>query len=363
MRRIKHNLSEASILPYPYPDTRMETSMWTKRFWDVECLYPLLAETRFQQGKLIGRMKTLDPSLQQAATIDMFTQDIVSSAALEGESLDYEDVKNIVALKLNSYHKFAQASTDRRLFTLITLHIGSGNSHDLDDLHDLHPIEAIQPVLRWAEEEDTVDSIIKAAIAHLWVITDIQKQESGSFGATSHETATVDSPHYDPGILARVVTDLLLVRSEQTKRLYSAKFYSLSTQILKEKPYYESVLERTLRNPQDISEWIEWFLYCLKSAVHASETQLETILFKHDFWTQHALQIDNDRQRQILEMLLNGYSARLTTTVWAKLTDCSQDTALRDIQDLINKEILQKLPGGGRSTAYALKDSSVGSAS
>lgn len=325
----------------------IDMSHWTHRYWDIECLYPLLAETRFLHGKLIGKMSSLDPALQQEAILEVLTQDIVSSAELEGENFTADQVKSAIEKwknhSLGSSHD--QTQLDAIVCTLLDF-TGHGSSQSTAGNSGLNRSEVIHPsyvqhIFSWVSQEDSIDPFIKSAIAHLWVLTDVETSDLQTKGGPTK------------GVLARAISDSLIPQ----------KYYSLSTQILKEKPYYESVLERTLSNPHDISEWNEWFLYCLKSAIEASETHLAAILFKHEFWAQHAIQIDSDRQRQILEMLLKGYSDKLTTTVWAEMTGCSQDTALRDIQDLIDKEILEKLPGGGRSTAYALKDSPVGYAS
>jgi len=133
---------------------------------------------------------------------------------------------------------------------------------------------------------------------------------------------------------------------------------ALPAQIEDERVYMERVLERTSQslsdgNP-DVSEWVEWFLYCVQSAIEESEKQLEPLQKEQEFWFQNGTKMENERQQKMVAMLLDGFTEKLTTTVWATLTDCSQDTALRDIQDLVEKGILEKLPGGGRSTAYQI---------
>jgi Fic family protein len=143
---------------------------------------------------------------------------------------------------------------------------------------------------------------------------------------------------------------MLLAKSEQTPQ----RFYSMSSQIEQERKAYYDVLERCQKGSLDITLWIEWYLNCLKRAIGASEKILEVVLVKDRFWKVHAGESFNERQRKVINRLLDGFEGKLTTSKWAKLTKCSQDTALRDISDLVERWVFAKDEAGGRSTSYVL---------
>jgi Fic family protein len=185
--------------------------------------------------------------------------------------------------------------------------------------------------IKWCNTSPELDPVIKAALAHFWFVT-IHPFEDGN------------------GRIARAIADLMLARSEKT----SQRFYSMSAQIQRERKAYYDILERCQKGTPDITEWIEWFLNCLKRAIAASEQTLETVLAKAGFWKTHTGQPFNERQRKVINLLLDGFEGKLTSSKWAKLTKCSQDTALRDISDLVTQKILAKEEAGGRSTSYAL---------
>jgi Fic family protein len=187
---------------------------------------------------------------------------------------------------------------------------------------------------KWANDTgDGTDAVQRAALAHLWFVT-IHPFDDGN------------------GRIARAIADWQLARSEGTSR----RFYSMSAQILHERTAYYDILERTQHGTLDITPWMQWFLTCLGRAFDRTETTLATVLRKARFWDAHARTPLNDRQRPMLNVLLDGFSGKLTTTKWATLAKCSHDTALRDIQQLIELGILQKDPGGGRSTGYSLRE-------
>jgi len=184
----------------------------------------------------------------------------------------------------------------------------------------------------WFNLEQNTDLVLKSAIAHLWFVT-LHPFEDGI------------------GRISRALSDILLARSDEQ----SYRFYSMSTQIRKERNSYYDILENTQKSGLDITNWLEWFLNCLLHSIENSEKLLEKIIFKHLFWIKHTRVNLNDRQRKILNMLMDDFDGVLNTTKWAKIGKCSQDTALRDIQDLIEKGILVKSEQGGRSTNYELK--------
>jgi Fic family protein len=185
--------------------------------------------------------------------------------------------------------------------------------------------------IKWCNASQGLDPVIKAALAHFWFVT-LHPFEDGN------------------GRIARAIADLMLARSEKT----SQRFYSMSSQIQRERKAYYDVLEHCQKGSLDITEWINWFLNCLKHAIAASEQTLELVLKKAGFWKAHAGESFNERQRQVINRLLDGFEGKLTSSKWAKLTKCSQDTALRDISDLVNRSVLTKDEAGGRSTSYTL---------
>lgn len=185
--------------------------------------------------------------------------------------------------------------------------------------------------LKWYNNSLEIDPVLKAAITHFWFVT-IHPFDDGN------------------GRIARAITDMQLARSDGSPQ----RFYSMSNQILTERKKYYDILERTQRSNGDITEWLEWFLSCLGNALINSREVLESVLTKAKFWELHSQRPLNDRQRLMLNKLLDGFEEKLTSSKWAKITRCSQDTAIRNIQSLINKGILRKEAEGGRSTNYEI---------
>jgi Fic family protein len=187
--------------------------------------------------------------------------------------------------------------------------------------------------LDWINGERGIDPVLKAAVAHLWFVT-IHPFDDGN------------------GRIARAIADMQLARSEQSPQ----RFYSMSAQIRQERKAYYEILERTQKGDLDITEWLTWFLACLSQAFDGTESILAGVLKKARFWEKHAGDTLNDRQRDMLNRLLDGFEGKLTSSKWAKVEKCSPDTALRDITDLLQRGILVRDEGGGRSTSYSLAD-------
>jgi Fic family protein len=185
--------------------------------------------------------------------------------------------------------------------------------------------------LVWFEKENSTDLVLKAGLAHLWFVT-IHPFDDGN------------------GRIARAIADMVLARSERSPQ----RFYSMSAQIQKERKSYYEILEATQKGDVDVTRWLEWFLVCLGRAFDRAETILAAVLSKARFWDRFAATEFNERQRSMINRLLNGFEGKLTSSKWAKLEKCSQDTALRDIEDLIKKGALTKDSAGGRSTSYSL---------
>ncbi len=360
-----------------------ENIRWPEFKWGNESILPLLSAVRYQQGIIVGKMGALGFELKNQANLEILTLDILKTTEIEGELLNPDQVRSSIARRLGlnisglvtsdgnvdgvvdmmldaTRHYNKELSKDR-LFAwhnslFPTSHSGinkiiTANWRDdstgpmqvvsgpigKEKMHCRAPAAEIvdqemQLFFEWLNNSRNIDLVLKAGIAHLWFVT-IHPFEDGN------------------GRIARAITDMILAQSDNQQY----RFYSMSTQIKKERMNYYEILEETQKGKLDITEWLEWFLNCLLNSLKASETLLGKVIFKHNFWLQHASEIDNDRQRKVLNLLLDGFDGKLNTSKWARICKCSQDTALRDIKDLINKQILYKLPGGGRSTNYGIK--------
>jgi len=365
-----------------------ENNNWTDFVWDEKQVSLKLAETRNLQGRLLGKMESLGFDLQDEAVLNTLTIEIVKSSEIEGEVLDLEQVRSsiarrlgielagaieserhidgIVEMMLDATQRYQLPLTKERLFgwhsalfptgwsnmykitvadwrkdTTGPMQVVSGpmgkekvhyQAPDSDRIED-----EMRKFINWVEKETTVDPVLKAAVSHLWFVT-IHPFEDGN------------------GRITRAITEMLLARSDDSVK----RFYSMSSQIrLERKQYYEK-LEKTQKGSSEITEWILWFLECLDNAFYSTTDILAKILQKADFWKIHSKTIINERQQKMLNRLLDGFIGKLTTSKWGKICKCSQDTALRDIQDLIEKDILQKESSGGRSTNYELKEMSGG---
>ena len=356
---------------------------WPNFEWNSEKLLPLLSLVRNKQGLLIGKMSVLGFDLRNEANLQILTQEIVKSTEIEGEILDKEQVRSSVArrlgleisglvnsernvdgivdLMLDAITNYDKELSKERIFSwhaslfpegrsgMYNIKAGSWRDDSTGPMqvvsgalgkekvhYQAPPAETLekemQQFIRWFNLNQKEDFVLKAAVAHLWFVT-VHPFEDGN------------------GRISRALSDMLLARSdEQTNR-----FYSMSTQIRKERNSYYEILEKTQKGAMEITNWLEWFLNCLLHSIENSEKLLEKIIFKHSFWIKHTGLTINDRQRKVLNLLMDDFEGALSTTKWAKIGKCSQDTALRDIQDLMEKGILMKSPQGGRSTNYELK--------
>jgi Fic family protein len=359
-----------------------ELKDWPELYWNQAHLTDKLASVRHQQGRLIGRMETLGFPLRSAAVLQMLTEDVLKSSEIEGEVLDREqvrsslarrlgmdtgalvpadrDVEGVVEMMLDATQNYNKALTKERLFgwhaaLFPTERSGIGkirvgqwryDSTGLmqvvsgpigkEKIHYQAPqakqtASEMQAFVSRFNRKAPLDTVLKAAITHLWFVT-IHPFEDGN------------------GRIARALTDMLLARSEDS----SQRFYSMSAQIQAERKSYYEILETTQKGSLNITEWLIWFLDCLERAFNGAEIILADVLVKARFWEQHGVHPLNDRQRKILNRLLDGFEGKLTSSKWAKLGKCSQDTAFRDIEGLIKCGVLVKNPGGGRSTSYSL---------
>ena len=355
---------------------------WPSFTWDEQSLSKLLAHAHREQGRLLGKMESLGFDLRGEAYLCTLTKDVVKSSEIEGEKLDSDqvrssiarrlgmdvggfvptdrDVEGVVEMMLDATGNYAKPLTEDRLFGwhvalfptgrsgMRKIHVGDWrNDSDgpmqvvsgpfgREKVHYEAPPAARLPdemtkFLNWFEQPADVDPLVKAGLVHLWFVT-VHPFDDGN------------------GRIARAIADMVLARSENSRQ----RFYSMSTQIGHERKQYYTMLERTQESDLNVTRWHEWFLGCLVRAVEGTQETLGSVLQKSRFWEHFAQDPLNDRQIKLLNRLLDGFEGKLTTSKWAKLTKCSQDTAYRDILDLLERGALQKDPGGGRSTSYSL---------
>lgn len=359
-----------------------ERKGWPKFRWDHERLVSKVAGIRHRQGRLIGRMEAFGFKLRAEAVLETLTEEVIKSGEIEGEILARNQVRSsiarrlgvdigaltpadrnvegVVEMMLDATQKFADPLTAERLFgwhaslfptgrsgmTKIT--VGAWRNDKTGPMqvvsgavgHERVHYEApaanrlfseMTAFLDWFNKNEPADPVLKAGIAHLWFVT-LHPFDDGN------------------GRIARAIADLTLARSENSAQ----RFYSMSAQIREERKTYYDILEITQKGNLDITPWLEWFLDCLDRAFKGTETLLAVVMKKARFWEEHSNQSFNDRQRLVINRLLDGFEGRLTSSKWARLAHCSQDTALRDIDNLVAQHILVKDPAGGRSTNYSL---------
>lgn len=355
---------------------------WPNLRWDRGVLAEPLAGMRHQQGRLVGHMEALGFDLRQEAVLRTLTSDVVESSDIEGEKLDAQqvrssiarrlgmdvgglrapdrDVEGIVEMMLDATRRYAEPLTVERLFAWHASlfpagrsgmrKIGVGTWRDdvagpmqvvsgpvgSERVHFQAPAaERVDQEMRLFladfEGKMDVDPVLKAALAHLWFVT-IHPFDDGN------------------GRIARAIADMALARSENS----SQRFYSMSAQIRQERDAYYDILERTQKGTLDVTPWMAWFVECLGRAIAGAQTTLAAVLAKARFWDGIAGVALNERQRLVVNRLLDGFEGKLTSSKYAKLAKCSQDTAARDIASLVERDVLARNPGGGRSTSYSL---------
>jgi Fic family protein len=364
-----------------------QKAQWPAFTWDSSQVLELLSEARNVQGRLIGKMETLGFVLQNEAILDTLTLDVLKSSEIEGELLNPDQVRSsiarwlgielagavesdrnvdgVVEMMLDASQHSLSLLTANRLFDWHTSLFPTGRSGmqkitvgawrkdstgpmqvvsgamGKEKVHFQAPDSALVELemnrfLVWYNTSK-IDLVLKAAIAHLWFVT-IHPFEDGN------------------GRITRAISDMLLARSDKS----SQRFYSLSAQIRLERKQYYALLEKTQTGDLDLTEWIAWFLNCLIHAVKASDLVLKRVLAKADFWQKNRETQLNDRQRKLVNLLLDEFEGKLSSSKWAKIAKCSKDSAVRDINDLIEKGILLKEAAGGRSTSYVLTGVSTG---
>jgi Fic family protein len=357
---------------------------WPAFKWEDDKIILPLSSLRHRQGRLLGKLEGFGFQLREEAALETLTQDVIKSSEIEGEKLPVDQVRSsiarrlgiemagevpinrnvegVVEMMLDATQKYAEELTDERLFEWHAALFPTGRSgmHKIqvgswrDDANGPMQIVSgaigkervhyeapaatklgaeMNKFLQWFNQTTTMDPVLKAAIAHLWFVT-IHPFSDGN------------------GRIARAIADMQLARADGSRQ----RFYSMSAQIQRERNVYYEILEKTQKGTLDITNWLLWFLECLDRAISLSEENLLGVIHKAKFWEAQQTVMLNERQRKMLNRLMDGFEGKLTSSKWAKIAKSSPDTALRDIQDLIEKGILEKEEGGGRSTSYRIKN-------
>jgi len=355
---------------------------WPRFRWDSQKLAEPLADVRHRQGRLIGRMEALGFSLREEAVLRTLTDDVLETSELEGEKLNPEQVRSsiarrlgmdvgaltsadrsgdgVVEMMLDATRNYDEPLTDERLFGWHAALFPTGRSgmrkitvgawRDVssgpmtvvsgpiakEKVHFEAPkaqrvAREMHAFLDWINSESETDLVLRSALAHVWFVT-IHPFDDGN------------------GRIARAIADMLLARSEKS----SQRFYSMSSQIRAERSDYYDILERTQKGSLDVTPSMEWFLGCLGRAIDGAQFTLSEVLVKARFWERHRDASINNRQKRVLNRLMDGFEGKLTSSKYAKLAKCSQDTAGRDIHALVEMGIFARGSAGGRSTSYDL---------
>jgi len=356
-----------------------ERKNWTDFCWDTNQLIDIMSQVNREAGFLAGRLSAIGFDAQLNTATETLANDIVASSAIEGIILDTTEVRSSVARKLGitivnekaSTHyvdgivemtldataNYKTPLTEQRLFAwhgalfptgrsgLSEIHVGAYRTEPMqvvsgmfgrEKVHYRAPEAARVPsemehFLNWLNDATNEPSYIKSAIAHLWFVS-IHPFDDGN------------------GRIARAISDMILAQTEQNGQ----RFYSVSSEINREKNAYYDALERTQQGDNDITEWLVWYLTCINNAAKASYTMLSGVLRKSMFWRTHAAKAISEREKQILNIYLDGYDAKLTIKNYAKLCKISTDTASRDIHDLESKGMLRAEQGRVRDASYSL---------
>ena len=353
---------------------------WIDFTWQSAAVSAALGEVRLLQGKIIGQIHSLGFLSKEEKKLETLTLDVIKSSEIEGEKLNYEQVRSsiarrlgintaglvssprnvdgVVEMMLDATQNFKKPLTEERLFSwhaalfptgysgLYKIEVAQYRSEEMqivsgamgkEQVHyEAVPAKNVKQemdkFLLWLNDDNIIiDGVLKSAIAHFWFII-IHPFDDGN------------------GRIARAISDMLLARSEKS----SERFYSLSNQIMQEKNIYYETLKTVQHSEGDITQWLVWFLNCLKHALLETEESMQNILSKAEFWKKHKEMPINERQRLMINKLFDDFFGKLNSSKWAKITKTSTDTALRDIKDLIEKGILRQEGEGGRSVNYTL---------
>jgi len=355
---------------------------WPEFTWDDATLSTLLAQENKEQGRLKGKLEAMGFKTQDEALLQTLTEDVIKSSDIEGEKLDSAQVRSsiarclgmdiaglvpadrnvegVVEMMLDATQKYDSPLTAKRLFDWHAALFPTGRNGMREiivgDWRDDRkgPMQVVSgPVgrecvhyeappaqqipeesarfLKWFNQPKAIDPLLAAGIAHLWFAS-LHPFEDGN------------------GRIARAIADMALAQGEKSPQ----RSYSMSAQIREDREDYYNTLERTQKASLDITFWQDWFLACLGRAIESAHENLDEALRKARFWERYARQPLNERQIKVLNRVMENFQGKLTSSKWAKIAKCSQDSAGRDIKDLIGRGALRKDPGGGRSTSYSI---------
>ena len=359
-----------------------EEPAWPRLWYDEGALMAPLAAARLKQGRLLGRMQGLGFDLQLQAQLQALTQEVLKSSEIEGEILDHDSVRSslarrlgledaaltpadrrtegVVEMMIDATRGFEQPLTEERLFGwhaalfptgysgLSKVKVGQWRDDAAGPMQVVSGVIGREKVhyqappasrvaqnmaqfLHWFTSTPSIDGLLRAALAHLWFVT-IHPFGDGN------------------GRIARAIGDQALAQSEGLPQ----RFYSMSSQIRRERADYYRILERTQKGGLDVTPWLQWFLACFSRAIEGAEASGVGVLRKAEFWRAQAAVPISERQRAVLNRYLDGFEGNLTAKKWAGLTGCSPASAQRDIADLVEKKLLLKNPGGSKNTSYTL---------
>ena len=359
-----------------------EQPEWPRSTWDDGRLLELLAAARLKQGRLLGSMARLGFDLKLEAQLEALTEDVIKSSEIEGEVLDRDSVRSSIARRLG-VPAAAVAPADRRTEGVVEMMLDATENYEAlltperlfgwqaalfptgySGLHRVKtgawrddaegPMQVVsgpigrqrvhyqappaqqldaemQAFLDWFNRRGEPEGLLRAGLAHLWFVT-IHPFEDGN------------------GRVARAIADQALAQSEDSGQ----RFYSMSSQIRKERSDYYDRLERSQKGALDVTDWLVWFLDCLSRAIDGAEAACANVLRKADFWQRYAREPFNKRQKTVLNRFLDGFEGKLTARKWAAIGKCSIPTAQRDINELVARSILRRNPGGSKNTSYDL---------
>ena len=356
-----------------------ERDNWTAFKWDASALTVILEKVNRKQGLLYGRLASLGFDSKLKAMAENLTYDVVHSSEIEGIRLNADEVRSSIARKLgienvkqtapshyvdsvvsvmlDAVSHYDQPLTKDKLCAWQAAFFPSGFSegsqievgkyrtneeHIVSGMFGREKVHYIAPApervegemarfLDWFNRDENVSSVIRSAIAHLWFVS-IHPFEDGN------------------GRLARILSDMLLARADKSE----FRFYNISSQVNKDKNHYYDILEKTQHGDGDITEWISWYASTLAIALDEAENVVSAILNKSIFWQKVSAVSLSQRQTDILNLFLDGYEAKITSKTWASLGKCSKDTAIRDIQDLVAKDILREDIPGAKRPSYSI---------
>lgn len=360
-----------------------QLTKWPDFTWNHELVLPILSEVRHKQGRLKGYLEALGFALRNETSLQTLTLEVIKSNEIEGEILNHDQVRSSIAKHLG-LDVAGLVQVDRNVDGVVEMMLDATQNYNIaltkDRLCSWHaalfptgrsgmykitvgkwrnsekgPMQVVSGAMgkerihyeapeadrlekemkvfiKWFNSSNAIDLVLKSAIAHLWFIT-IHPFDDGN------------------GRIARAIADMQLAKADKDHQ----RFFSMSAQIRLERKAYYDILEKIQKGSLDITEWLLWFLKCLDNALNATDKVLQRVLNKTKFWDEHTQMSINERQRLLINKLFDGFDGKLNSSKWAKIAKCSTDTALRDIQDLVNKNILEKEIAGGRSTSYVLK--------